>query len=860
MPIVSEAHSLPVMLTNEQFTELASNMRRDVDNMFTLRREFLTLFADKHRNIESECGYPRIEELTATEYKHLYDAFCIAARVVDLEPLESWKVNPCVYETEDVDEITEFEQAWEDLGKSLVDNELYEGEEANPIWEYLKRADVLSGIGHYGVILLGFDDGKPLSEPVVLKDIKPKAISKGAKKDQPREAGADSDKVAPPKRQQPLSADPPTPEQPERSDDYQLEPDDAPPKVSEPVRPEVETERKLLYIRVLDETQARIASFVRDHNDRRYGLPELYTITINESSNTYIPEGGDGTQTETSRTESVHWTRIIHVADNLQSNECIGTPRMQQLYHRLYDLFKLYGGSAEMYWQGAFPGLSFETHHELGGDVDINVPAVRDQYEQWRSGLQRAFMIPGLGVKTIAPQVVDPTPQIDTQIEAICIKKGCPKRVFTGSERGELASSQDRDSWNERVIERQNRYCTPSLIIPFINRLIRAGALPVPEQYYCSWNPITSLSASEKADVMLKRTQAYAAYIAGEVDALIDPKDYLMREGGFSEKEAQAIIKNKMEALESEEGLDLHAREDEMAQQQMEMQQEQFEASREDGAADRDAKIGIEEQKLKMAQRMKAFSRNSLADNEFCPTGEGGGIDPTCSPNDRGKQDDSKYSGKYQQTMSGEYWLEDGTSMFADGDIGDMNHEGYAIDRAMRNVIDAAGGEYYTFAEDEFVDWDGFVAKLEEDNDMSKDGMSDDKLKELGIDPEEFSIASGNGDARSYAVEKYGWTRVADNNVQTGSLTKSDMTALADGLADAMGGMVGDDDASIERQSFNIETKTAYYNEVPWPLLEAGDVGALREYKQHGTPGWGGTTNRKRRILATIASLLTMFK
>jgi hypothetical protein len=33
------------------------------------------------------------------------------------------------------------------------------------VWDYLCDADIKCGIGHYGVILLGLDDGAPLNEP-----------------------------------------------------------------------------------------------------------------------------------------------------------------------------------------------------------------------------------------------------------------------------------------------------------------------------------------------------------------------------------------------------------------------------------------------------------------------------------------------------------------------------------------------------------------------------------------------------------------------------------------------------------------------------------------------------------------------
>jgi hypothetical protein len=133
-----------------------------------------------------------------------------------------------------------------------------------------------------------------------------------------------------------------------------------------------------------------------------------------------------------------------------------------------------------MYWRGAFPGISLETHPQLGGDVKF--PAgIRQTMSNYMDGLQRYLALTGVSAKTLAPQVVDPTPQIEVQIQAICIKMGIPKRIFEGSERGELASSQDSSAWNGRIRARQDNYLTPRLIVPFIDRLIAVGVLPEPK-------------------------------------------------------------------------------------------------------------------------------------------------------------------------------------------------------------------------------------------------------------------------------------------------------------------------------------------------------------------------------------------
>src|SRR4029077_9047423 len=184
---------------------------------------------------------------------------------------------------------------------------------------------------------------------------------------------------------------------------------------------------QLLFLRAFPESLAKVVRYESDRASPRFGQPLEYLVTVNDPNLQSLSEIGPATGTM-----SVHWSRAIHVADGLGSSEVFGTPRMQPVLNRLLDLRKLYGGSAEMYWKGAFPGFGFQSPPEFGGDVDVDVASLRETTEAYMNGLQRYLVATGLQIEQLAPQVVDPTPQILTQIEAICIQIGVPKRVFAG--------------------------------------------------------------------------------------------------------------------------------------------------------------------------------------------------------------------------------------------------------------------------------------------------------------------------------------------------------------------------------------------------------------------------------------------
>jgi hypothetical protein len=554
-----------------------------VANAMLQRQAWIQTMIDPRRDINFECGYPDTASITAYQYRELYDRESIATRAVQVLPNECWQLQPEVYEDENSENVTLFEQAWDDLGKSIRGESFYQDEQANPIWEVLKRADVLSGVGCFGVILLGLDDGKPLREPIEGFQTENSFVGTDAQyyvnnyisvpdheieDDDPmlkRPGAVDPDDAAAqkadplPKRNIEPEPGQRVPDEAAQEEDGEVDPHDPHALLEESeedplnkVDPQAEgpqdiephpenaewqaNKRKLLYIRAFDESLIQITQYENRRHHPRFGMPIMYRVTFNDPA-----DQGQGIGLDTS-TEDVHWSRIIHLADNRGSSEVMGVPRMRPIFNRLSDLRKLYGGSAEMYWRGAFPGLAFETHPTLGSEAHIDHAAVKDQVEDYQNTLQRYLAVDGVTVNSISPQVVDPTPHIDGQITAVCILLGVPKRIFMGSEQGSMASGQDDGTWNGRLKERQTNYITPRIIIPFIDRLIQAKVLPEPIGFSVVWPELDSATPLDKANIANFRTTALTAYLSGGGENLMSPKDFLVRIMGFKEKEAEEVL------------------------------------------------------------------------------------------------------------------------------------------------------------------------------------------------------------------------------------------------------------------------------------------------------------------------------
>jgi len=551
-PKTSHIHSPP----RETFT--ANELERlesIVGNATTFSRRMMEAFFDPRRNYYEECGYPLNGPIEPRQLHNLYEREAIAARVVEVMPKESWQTSPEVYDSEE-EEKTPFETAWDELNLSLRGEESwYKDAEGLPVWEYLLRADILSGIGTYGVILLGLSDM--------------------------------------------------------RGDDG----------LSKPVRKGKSL--KLTSLRVFPEALATISAYETNRTSPRYGRPIQYQVTFNDPE--LDSAGGFGAPASVS--VNVHYSRIVHLTDNnhtSSSSEVFSPPRMKPVLNPILGIQKIACASPEAFWKGCLNLLALETHPQLGGDVNVDLSSLRSMVENVQNGMQKWMSLMGMSAKSIAPTVTDPTTHLDKQIELICIKLGIPVRIFKGSERGELASTQDDGAWNDRVRQRRYGYITPRIIVPFVDRLISLGILPEPaeEGYHVYWSDLESHDKLTKSTIAKTQTETLAAAVSGNVMAVTGDELFLTEIMGFDQRLAEAMIEAGAE--KEQEMADLTAERDLEAQRagselEMDQQGERIDRGLESDPAmdqfskltggeddeDEEDDIGDDERLLKIAKQVR---------------------------------------------------------------------------------------------------------------------------------------------------------------------------------------------------------------------------------------------------------------
>lgn len=436
-----------------------------------LGRSYMDSTGEFKRDLYSALGYPTT--LCFDDYLARYARQDIAKRIVAAPVEEAWQFLPSIVEDEDPKVTTQFEKALEELSKRVN------------LFDVIERADLLSGIGRFGVIVLGYDDGK------------------------------------------------------------------------ESWRQPVEGTRELKFLLPFSEQSVTIEQFVLDGSDPRYNLPELYKIspqTLNNQTDTVSLTG----------THEVHWSRVIHLAEGLLEDDVYGEPRLRSVWNRLEDIERISGGSSEMFWRGAFPGMAFNLDPEMVWDESVTdsqgrTPreAQEEEIANFIHGFRRQLRLQGIKAEQFLPQAVSPLDHLDAQFQLISAATGIPKRILTGSERGELASSQDEDAWIRKLNRRRQRYLEPKILRPTIDRLIDHGVLPAPaDGYQVNWPDMLTTNGMEQAEIAAKVTEALSKYaLSPGIESVVPVEMFLKEVMGFSYEQVDAIadiIKGQM-AKENDE-------------------------------------------------------------------------------------------------------------------------------------------------------------------------------------------------------------------------------------------------------------------------------------------------------------------
>jgi len=299
-------------------------------------------------------------------------------------------------------------------------------------------------------------------------------------------------------------------------------------KSNEDFKRPVNKNSKLLYVTPLSQANCTFNIFENDISNERYGQPLLYDVKIKNN--------------QTEITLQVHYTRIIHVVYDALDDELRGIPFLLPIYHRLEDLDKIIGASAEMFWRGARPGYHVNIGNEAYADDDVIANKLEQSLTKFEHNLRRFIATQYVDkIESLQQQIADPSNFADVQFQIISALTGIPKRILFGSERGELASSQDKESFNEVIWARRKAFAEPEILNKLMQRLIEVGTIKQTD-YTIEWQSVYDEDINKRTERALKLAQAINTFTANPYNEEFMPKETFMRIVlGFTDAQIEEI-------------------------------------------------------------------------------------------------------------------------------------------------------------------------------------------------------------------------------------------------------------------------------------------------------------------------------
>lgn len=416
------------------------------------------------RDLYEALGYA--EEITVNRYRSRFQRGGVAAKLVKLPATATWSGGFDLVEDPDPGQETTFESAVLELFDRLG------------VVGKILRADILAGLGRYGVIYIG----APGRDETPLERSQPNGIA---------------------------------------------------------------------YLAPYAEDRAEVLEEVEDEKDPRYGLPLFYQL---KSGSGLTGKLGSNVNR---KARKVHWTRIIHVADGLLEDEVCGEPRLRAVWNLLDDLDKIAGGGSEAVWLTQKLKLAMKLPAEAQTTDSsaanyFNAAAAEDEITEFLHNLRPFMRLHGIDVETLETGVPSIGTNSNAILKLISATTGIPERILTGSERGELASSQDRSNWADRVQERRRFFGEP-VVRALTDHFISLGVLPEPaEPYVVQWPDIDELNEKEKAEVALSLSEANKNQNEAEGTVLVGANE--IRDTVFGLAPLEDVVLEDDPAAEEEDG------------------------------------------------------------------------------------------------------------------------------------------------------------------------------------------------------------------------------------------------------------------------------------------------------------------
>ncbi len=275
-------------------------------------------------------------------------------------------------------------------------------------------------------------------------------------------------------------------------------------KLSQPVNVAAGRQNKVLYLQPYLEGSVEVTAFDVDETSKRFGKPVMYRITPGES---ILTRGSVDARLKGKSKFEVHYSRVLHIADNTLENTVFGHSRLESIYNVLDDILKVTGGSAETYWLAANRGIHIDIDKEIDLQAD-DAADLSDEIEEYQHQATRVIRTRGAKVNNLGSDVADPKNTFGVQMALLSSNTNIPQRVLMGAEAGQLASQQDRANWATYLAARVSAFAEPVMLKPFIRMMVAMGVVPEPKKLKIQWPEPFKMNPLERAQTSAQQARS----------------------------------------------------------------------------------------------------------------------------------------------------------------------------------------------------------------------------------------------------------------------------------------------------------------------------------------------------------------
>lgn len=278
--------------------------------------------------------------------------------------------------------------------------------------------------------------------------------------------------------------------------------------------------RVISWLRVLDEGMVQMSEPDSNPFSKRYGLPTIYRCQFEQEN-----QGGG-------QAVPVHYTRVMHFKQGRGRSSTYGIPGLKKSFNYLQDLDKVVGSSSEAFWQHIRRAIALVAREgfTMPESGTPEYTGLQDQVERWEHQMSLVLKLRNMDVQDLSAQAVDGNGQRTLLIAQIAGSEGIPQRILDGSERGELASSQDVVNLGNSIAARQKKTCSPwvkqVVRYMYMNKFISP---PTSGKFTIEWLPLYKPTPMEKIDIAKGEVDVLSAVTDGNVQEVMTIEDFMDR-------------------------------------------------------------------------------------------------------------------------------------------------------------------------------------------------------------------------------------------------------------------------------------------------------------------------------------------